>query len=97
MLLYETEDSDFADSAVESLRASGIDAYRTGGALRYAKSDPTVCIHIGRDSDYPKANAILIDLGAAIDRPIQLPSLRTSVLIALAVLLVVVVVATGWR
>ena len=97
MLLYETDDGDFADSAIETLRAAGIDSYRTGGTLLYAKSDPTVCIHIRREGDYTKANAILIGLGAVVDRPLKLPSLRTGVLIALAALLLAVYIVTGSR
>jgi hypothetical protein len=42
VLVYETEDSDFADSAIEALKKANIDSYRTGGSLHFGQSDPTV-------------------------------------------------------
>jgi hypothetical protein len=102
VLLYETDDEEFADSALEALRADGIDCYRTGGAppgfaLPYGKFDPTICLHIRRDSDYSKANSILIKMGAAVNSQLKLPSRRIMVLIALAAALLAFYVAANWH
>lgn len=73
MLIYETDDSDFADSAIGALTNAGIDAYRTGGAALYTQSDPTICIHIRDAADFSRANELLIKLGAATDDPDRFP------------------------
>jgi hypothetical protein len=87
MVVYETEDSDFADSAIEALKEANIDSYRTGGSLHFGQSDPTVCIHIRDGSDFRKANEILIRHGAVVERPLRLPSGWTAwAYIALGVL-----------
>jgi hypothetical protein len=74
MLVYETEDSDFADSAIGALKKTNIDCYRTGGSLHFGQSDPTVCIHVRDPSDFRKANEVLIRHGAVVDRSLRLPS-----------------------
>lgn len=74
MVVYETEDLDFADSAIEALKEANIDSYRTGGSLHLGQSDPTVCIHVRDAADFRKANEILIRHGAVVERPLRLPS-----------------------
>jgi hypothetical protein len=74
VVVYETEDSDFADSAIEALKTSNIDCYRTGGSLHLGQSDATVCIHVRDGADLRRANQILSRHGAAIERPLRLPS-----------------------
>jgi hypothetical protein len=72
-LVYATTDTDFADSAIEALRAAEISCYRVGlgvdhSAARAATEDQ-VCIYIERDTDYSEANRILISLGAVVEKP----------------------------
>ena len=74
MVVYETEDSDFADSAIVALTKSNISCYRTGGSLHLGQSDPTICIHVRDEADAGKANEILIRHGAADEHPLRLPS-----------------------
>jgi hypothetical protein len=68
-LIYEAEDSDFADSAQDALEAAGIPCYcvnsgvRITGPLRGAK----ICIYIERPADYDRVNKILVGLGAAVE------------------------------
>ncbi len=63
MVVYETQDSDFADSAIEALKEANIACYRTGGSLHLGQSDPTVCIHVSNGADFRRANQILIRQG----------------------------------
>jgi hypothetical protein len=74
VVVYETEDSDFADSAIDALKKANIDCYRTGGSLHLGQSDPTVCIHVRDAADLRKANEVLIRNGAVVERPLRLPS-----------------------
>jgi|SRR5271170_4400956 len=74
VVVYETEDSDFADSAIKALKKANIDCYRTGGSLHLGQSDPTVCIHVRNGADLRKANEVLIRHGAVVERPLRLPS-----------------------
>ena len=69
MLIYETDDSGFADSVIDALTQAGIDCYRTGGVLLYTPSESTICIHIRNAADSQRANEILIQQGAALDQP----------------------------
>lgn len=74
VIVYETEDSDFANSAIDELKKANIDCYRTGGSLHLGQSDPTVCIHVRDGADVRKANEVLIRHGAVVERPLRLPS-----------------------
>jgi hypothetical protein len=74
VIIYETEDSDFADSAIGALKKANIDCYRTGGSLHFGKSDPTICIHVRDGTDLRKANEVLIRHGAVVEQPLRLPS-----------------------
>ena len=56
MLIYETDDSGFADSVIDALTLAGIDCYRTGGVLLYTPSESTICIHIRNATDSQRAN-----------------------------------------
>ena len=87
MLIYETDDSGFADSVIEALTRAGIDCYRTGGALLYTPAESTICIHIRNASDSQRANEILIQQGAALDQP---RSISPVVIVAAVVIAVLV-------
>ncbi len=78
MVVYETDDSDFADSAIDALQEADVDCYRTGGPLHLAQSNPMVCIHIRNGAHFQRANQILIRAGAAVERPQRLPSEQTA-------------------
>jgi hypothetical protein len=41
VVVYETEDSDFVDSAIEALKKANIDCYRTGVSLQGFIGDGT--------------------------------------------------------
>ena len=95
VLIYQTDDSDFADSAADALKEEGIDAFTTGGALA-GGSSLTVCIWIRDPDDFPKANSILIKLGATIDEPTKRPpKWMFLVLATAAVILIVLTFAYG--
>ena len=64
-LIYETDDSDFADSAIDALTQARIQCYRTGRALPGGSSH-TICIYIQNDGDSQRANKILLELGAEV-------------------------------
>ena len=68
VLTYETDDSDFADSAIDALTQARVHCYRTGGPLPGGSSF-TVCIYIRNGGDFQRANEILVKLGAAVDTP----------------------------
>jgi hypothetical protein len=94
VVIYETEDSDFADSAIEALKKANIDCYRTGGSLHLGQSDPTVCIHLRNGANVRKANEILICHGAVVERPMRLPSgwvAWTSIAFGLLLLVLILV------
>jgi len=94
VLIYETDDSDFADSAIEALTRAGIASYRTGGALPAPPiSDSTICIHIRDESDFRRANEILVEQGAVIDSPVQISPKLIVAGIIIGVLLVAVIVS----
>lgn len=95
-LLYETENSSFADSCIQALEEVGIDCYKTGGSVM-GGSTPLVCIYVRNAEDLTKANAILIKLGAAVDEPIKLPSRGVLVLIVLVVVFLAVTVVTYFK
>ena len=65
--MYETTDSEFADSALAALGAAEIPCYRVGRSCADGVQS-AVNIYIERDSDYAEANRILISLGAALER-----------------------------
>jgi hypothetical protein len=82
VLIYRTDDSAFADSAIDALTDAGIDCYRTRNYLPPG-SRPPVCIYIRSAGDYVKANAILVKHGAAVN-----PLTPTSEKIILAAILI---------
>ena len=76
-LVYETTDTDFADRAIEALRAADVPCYRTGlgyheqaAATGRVWSEAQVCIYIERDTDYARANELLVGLGAVTEKPL---------------------------
>lgn len=92
MLIYETEDSGFADSVIDALTQAGIECYRTGGALLYTPSEATICIHIRNATDSQRANEILIQQGAAVDQPMSISPALIIAAIVVAVLVALWVV-----
>ena len=101
VLVYETSDPRFADRAVEAMTQAGISCFRTGSG--YADLRPgirqdlasSVRIYIKRHEDYQRANAILRELGAALDEPVKLPSRRVLFVLALIATVVATVIATS--
>jgi hypothetical protein len=95
VLVYETEDDDFVDRALQELISAGIPCYRWGpatvgdGSYR-VRTGAMASIYIERDSDYRAANEILIKLGAAQEKPLSLPT-SWVVRIALILLLLALV------
>jgi hypothetical protein len=100
-LVYETTDTDFADRALEAMRAAHIACYRTGHGYRTGPGYPgrgsgedQVCIYIERDPDFSEANRILISLGAAEERP---PPLRLIVGLLLVAAILALWAALAWN
>jgi hypothetical protein len=94
VLIYQTDDSDFAESAVQALKEEGIDAYATGGALP-GGSGPTVRIYIRGSAAIRTANAVLIKLGAATEEPGVAPKWVFAVLAMAAVILAIALLVTS--
>jgi len=86
VLIYETDDSGFADSVIDALTQAGIECYRTGAALLYTPSESTICIHIRSAADFHRANEILIQQGAALDQPRSISPLVIVAAVVVAVL-----------
>ena len=97
MLIYETDDSGFADSVVDALTQAGIESYRTGGALLYTPAESAICIHIRNASDSQRANEILIQQGAALDQPTSIPPVVIMAAVVIAVLVALWVVGETVR
>ena len=95
-LVYETEDSNFADSCINALQEGGIDCYRTGGSVM-GGSTPMVCIYVRNAEDMTKANAILISIGAVVDASLKLPSRGILIFITLVVAILIVTAATNFN
>ncbi|MES1146995.1 MAG: DUF2007 domain-containing protein [Solimonas sp.] len=95
ILVYQTSDPEFASKAVEKMSSEGIECFKDGRgylSLSSGRRDlgNSICIYIRRESDYSRANEILIELGAVVDKPIQLPS-RKSVVFLIGVLIAVAI------
>jgi hypothetical protein len=101
-LVYQTSDPQFAEKAVEAMADAGISCYRTGRG--YADLRPGmrqdlgagICIFIRRDEDYRRANEILVELGAAPDEPLRLPSPRMLFIVSIIVAVLAILAASGW-
>jgi len=73
VLVYETEDADFVERALQELIGAGISCHRCGPATvgdesYRGRTGAMAGIYIERDSDYRAANEILIigvDLGSS--------------------------------
>jgi len=104
-LLYETTDPEFANRALAALLEAGIPAYQTETRFSipsYAprRGHPTespICLFIEQPGDASRANRILIELGAAVERPIPLPRLGYLILLVVVLLGVATFVAIHWR
>lgn len=96
-LIYTTSDRGFADRAVQALLSAGIQAYLTGQDQYsgYAMPGPSqYCIHIDSDSERVRANELLLQMGAAPEEPLRLPTgpwVRWSMLVAGVCLGVVII------
>lgn len=75
-LIYTTSDRGFADRAVQALLSHGIQAYRTGEDLSGYVVGPSsqYCVHIESDSERARANELLLQMGAAPEEPLHLPT-----------------------
>jgi len=102
MLLYESTDDGFAERALAALRAAEIPCYETttstlGNNYALAASGDTKhLLFLERPDDYERANAILIQLGAAIDTGPRLPSRPVLFLIVAIAILFALVVGFNW-
>lgn len=87
-LIYTTSDRGFAQRAVQALLSHGIKAYLTGEDQysQYITVAPSeYCVHIEADSDRVRANELLLQMGAAPDEPLRLPTgpwVRWAMLVA---------------
>lgn len=86
-LIYTTSDRGFADRAVQTLLSHGIQAYRTGEDLSGYIVGPSsqYCVHIESDSERARANELLLQMGAAPEEPLHLPTgpwVRWAMLVA---------------
>jgi hypothetical protein len=98
MLIYETDDYNFANSAVEALREAGIDAYRTGGVVEFKQpAGLTTCVHIRDAADFQKANGILIKLGAVTEDPNRFLPKWLLVLFAVIAVLLGFWISSEWK
>jgi hypothetical protein len=95
VLVYETSDPDFANRAIEALNQADIPSFKTGTGYRDLRPGlrqdlgNTICLYIRRQVDYARANAILIRLGAYVERPPEL-RVRKSMLVLVGALIAVV-------
>ena len=103
LLVYQTSDPRFADNAIEAMVAADIPCFQTGRG--YIDIRPGVrqdlgggiCIYIRNSQDSERANKILVELGAAVDTPIKLPSKRALFLVTAAITVVAIYVAANWK
>ena len=96
VLIYETADSGFAELAVETLKDANIDAYATGGSLP-GGSSPTVCVYIRDAAEFPRANEILIKLGAVTDDPDRLPPKWVFAVLAIVAVVLALWITSVWK
>jgi hypothetical protein len=102
VLIYQTSDPRFAERAVQALQQAEIPCYRTGTG--YAELHPGlnldlstgICIYIRNAHDYRRANELLVEIGAAVEEPLRLPSARASFIFLAVVLALAVFVALDW-
>jgi len=98
VLLYQTSDEAFAARAMAALEEEGIACCRTGRgydiptANTYRVLDNGVSIFVQQESDYQRANQIIVALGGTVEPPIQ-PVRLLEVGLALAALAAILVVA----
>lgn len=87
-LVYTTSDRGFAERAVQTLLSDGIPAYLTGQDeySGYLMPGPgQYCVHIESDGMRARANELLLQMGAAPEEPLRLPTgpwVRWGMLIA---------------
>jgi hypothetical protein len=101
LLVYQTSDPRFADKAIDTMEAAGIPCFQTGHGwvdlqLTRQYLGEGICIYIRDEKDAPRANAILIELGAVVEQPVKLPSQRVLVLVTALITALVIYVATHW-
>jgi hypothetical protein len=102
VLIYQTSDPRFAERAVQALQQAEIPCYRTGTG--YAELHPGlnldlsagICVYIRNAHDYRRANELLVEIGAAVEEPLRLPSARAGFIFLAVVLALAVFVAWDW-
>jgi Putative prokaryotic signal transducing protein len=102
VLIYQTSDPGFAERAVQTLQEAEIPCYHTGTG--YAELHPGlnldlstgISIYIRNDHDYGRANELLVEIGAAVEEPLRLPSARAGFILLAVVLALAVFVALEW-
>jgi hypothetical protein len=93
-LSYTTTDSGFAERARDALEAAGVPVHvtpTTTNIVSYVGTPPQYTVRILRQSDEAKANAILLKLGAARQKPFRLPTGKTGKLLALTAALIITI------
>jgi hypothetical protein len=90
LLIYQTDDGEFADRAIAVLGGVGIRAFREGYGQDEttgsgSKAAANINIFLEKPSDYVRANEVLVNLGAAVDKPLNLPRGNMVRLLLLAI------------
>ena len=91
----------FVDRAIEAMRDADVSCCRIGpdaySKLYVRIAERQICIYISNESDYAKANSILVKLGAVEE---ELPKLPPVWMVAIAAALIVALgywVALQWN
>jgi hypothetical protein len=103
LLVYQTSDPRFADRAIEAMSQANIPCFQTGRG--WVDFNPAVhrdlgagiCIYIRDAADAPRANEILINLGAVVETAPKVPSRLVIFLIVLIAALVAAYLSAQWR
>jgi len=97
VLVYQTSDEAFVGRAMSALEEAGIRCCRTGYGWSFPPAGSRrlfnngVSIVVQQESDYQRANQIIVALGGYVERPIR-PIRLIEIGLALAVLATILVV-----
>jgi hypothetical protein len=99
VLVYQTSDPRFADRAIQAMTQANISCFQTGRGWidlnTVVRQDlgGGICIYIRDAADAPRANEILIELGAVVETAPKLPSPRVIFFIVLVTALIAMYIA----
>jgi hypothetical protein len=94
ILLYQTSDAVFADSAVSALQDAGISCCQrgTGWSVEHSSArhllNQGIYIFIHDENDYPRANKIIIAMGGFVEPRLRIPHSHLALVILGVVLAV---------